>query len=528
MTQVRSFFSELKRRNVLRAGVLYIGVTWALSQGAAQLAPVFEVPNWAVRGFVVAGAIGFPFWILLAWFYEWTPQGFRRERDVIADESIAPIGSALVQPKTVTSPSGSIESAAMVVADKGRVDTTDAERRGATLAVLPFVNLDNDPAQDYFVAGMTEEVIAALTHIRSLLVIASSANPGPDAGHAAPLTVARQHGVHYVLEGSVRRVGSRVRIAVKLTDAAGGGHVWADRFEDTLEDAFALQDHVAISVAGMIEPNVNAAELRRAARIPLANAGCYDLYLRAMYLRTTLRKDAVYEALDLLDQGLRLDPHFAPALAQAAGCHSQIVFNHWADDVERHRKLGLDHAEHALRVGGDDAAVLAQVANALMDLESAGIDRAMELALRAVSLNPGCAFAWFISGVLKLIHGDGEAAVDHMRRAMRLDTMSPLHGVARAHLAAGLLVQERFGEALAEMRAAGKLSARFQLLKACLASNLGQVQEAREDLRHYEQLTSTPAETMASGMTRQESLRNWMLAGLAQIRAGSNCPEVRS
>jgi TolB-like protein len=400
----------------------------------------------------------------------------------------------------------------------------DADARGARLAVLPFVNLDNDPAQDYFVSGMMDELVTALTRIRSLFVIASSSTIALAGEALPPQVAARRLGVRYLLEGSVRRAGTRVRIAVRLTDAEVNTQIWAERFEDALEDIFALQDRVALQVAGVIEPQVRAVEMRRAARAPLQNLGCYDLYLRAAQLRMSLSRERVVQALELLDRALAQDPYFAPALAQAAGCHSLICVNGWSGDPGAHRQQGHALVDRALRVCDDDAAVLAQLANALMDLEAqpgTNIDRALALIARATALNPGLAFAWFIGGVLNLINGNGLAAEEQLLRAMRLDPASQLHESARSHVGLALAVQGRYAEAVAELRTASHLPPRAQLALACACSELGDLPQARESLRRYEQLAATPAETMLAHSVRQEPLRVVLAAALARIRASS-------
>jgi TolB-like protein len=398
-----------------------------------------------------------------------------------------------------------------------------AEERAAdvpSLAVLPFVNLAKDADEDYFAEGMMDEVVTALTRIRSLFVIASSATKSLKDQALDPHEVARRLGVRYILEGSVRRATSRVRISVKLTDVQRGAQIWAEHFDDTLEDIFALQDRVALSVAGVIEPNIQAAELRRVARSTVENPGCYDLYLRAAHLRATLRKAEVIQALELLERALALEPEFAPALAQAAGCHSQLYFNHWTDDREFHRAEGLIMAERAVRAGADDAAVLAQVANAVMELDP-GIDRASGLIERATLLNPGSAYAWFISGVLKLIAGHSAEAVEHLQRAARLDPVSRLNEIARAHIAVGRALLGDFEEALRIFRAITYRTPRVQLILPYVCARLGLWPEAREELRIYEQLTNIPPEVMLAQMTISADHRALLVDAFAQVRSSA-------
>jgi len=385
-----------------------------------------------------------------------------------------------------------------------------------SLAVLPFRNRSGDADQDYFVEGMMDEIVTALTRIRSLFVIASSATLSLGSLGLDPQTVARRLGVRYVLEGSVGRSGSKVRIAAKLTDAGRNVRIWADHFDDTLEDIFALQDRIALSVAGVIEPNIRSAELQRVARGPVENLGCYDLYLRAAHLRATLRRAEVLQALELLKRALSLDGEFGPALAQAAGCHSQIYLHGWADDGEAHRRAGLELAERALHAGGEDPAVLAQVANALMDLGPENLERAASLIERATTLNPGSAYAWFISGVIRLMHGNGADAVAHLQRAARLDPVSPLHEMVRAHIGVGMFMQGNTEEAVRVLRGSNYRPRRIQLCLLLGHARLGQWQEAQEQLQLLEKGAAASAESVVTHVPAPYG--EMILEAIAQIR----------
>ena len=387
-----------------------------------------------------------------------------------------------------------------------------------SIAALPFTNHCSDLDQEYFVEGMMEEVITALTRIRSLFVIATSATMSLKDRAVDLQSAARRLGVRYILEGSVRRAGSRVRIAVTLTDASSNTQIWADRFEDTLADVFALQDRVALSVASAVEPNVRAAELRRVARSPVENLGCYDLYLRASQLRASLHRQDVMQALELLNRALALQPDFAPALAQAAGCHSQFWLNRWSDDPESHRREGLIMAERAEHAGSDDPSVLTQVANALVDLDSHNIDRSIGLIDRATALNPGSAYAWFVSGFLRLMNGEGGAAVEHLEHTLRLDPISPLSDVARAHVAVGKVLEGAFEESLRIFRKTSYRTSRIHLALACVSGQLNEWPQAREELRHYDQLTTLPAEAMAEHCFHNADQRTWAIDMIAKIR----------
>jgi len=229
-----------------------------------------------------------------------------------------------------------------------------------SIAVLPFANMSGDPEQEYFADGMVEEIITALSRIRWLFVIARNSTFTYKGQSVDVKQVAREFGVRYVLEGSVRKGGDRVRITAQLIDAQTGTHLWADRFDGLIEDVFELQGKIAISVAGVIEPTLQAAEIHRSAQRSMNDPTTYDLYLRALSDHLSFEKDRVLRALVLLRQAIDRDPHFGPALSLAAWCHVQRDTFSWADDREENRRDGLDLAQRALRVAGDDPSVIAR------------------------------------------------------------------------------------------------------------------------------------------------------------------------
>ena len=191
-----------------------------------------------------------------------------------------------------------------------------------SIAVLPFANMSGDPEQEYFADGMVEEIITALSRIRWLFVIARNSTFTYKGQAVDVKQVGRELGVRYVLEGSVRKAGTRVRITGQLIDALSGTHLWADRFDGSLEDVFELQDKIALSVAGIIEPALQAAEIRRSATRLTTDLSAYDLHLRALAVFFPMAKERVIQALGLLDQAIAIDPYYGPALSMAAICHS--------------------------------------------------------------------------------------------------------------------------------------------------------------------------------------------------------------
>ena len=251
-----------------------------------------------------------------------------------------------------------------------------------SIAVLPFTNLSGDPEQEYFVDGMVEEIITALSRIRWLFVIARNSSFTYKGEAADVRRVGRELGVRYVLEGSVRRGGNRVRIAAQLIETETGAHLWADRFDGSLEDVFDLEDKVATSVAGVIEPALQAAETARSARRPTSDLCAYDLYLRAFAMFFTSQRH-MRDALALLEEAIRRDPQYAPALGFAAHTCHLVASDASAPDREAIRDKGIEFGRRAVELGGDDPRVLADAAMTLaafgedLDAMIALVDRAL-------------------------------------------------------------------------------------------------------------------------------------------------------
>jgi adenylate cyclase len=318
-----------------------------------------------------------------------------------------------------------------------------------SIAVLPFANMSGDPEQEYFVDGMVEEIITALSRIRWLFVIARNSTFTYKGRPVDVKEVGRQLGVRYVLEGSVRRAGQRVRITAQLIDALTGTHLWADRFDGSLGDVFELQDQVAVSVVGVIEPALQVAEMRRSAARPTTDLGAYDLYLRALATFFPTTEERVLEALGLLDQALAIDRHYGPALSWAATCHLQVIRDGWAEDPESSRRKAGDLARQSLQVGENDPGILA---NGALVLAYFGEDVGAMIGLvdRALALNPSYARGWYVSGLLRAWAGQPDLAIEHVETSLRL---SPRERMGQPLVAMGwaYFFKRQFEEAAAKL-----------------------------------------------------------------------------
>ena len=350
-----------------------------------------------------------------------------------------------------------------------------------SIAVLPFQNMSGDPEQEYFADGMVEEIITALSRIRWLFVIARNSTFTYKGQAVDVKQVGRELGVRYVLEGSVRKAGTRVRITGQLIDALTGTHLWADRFDGSLEDVFDLQDKVAISVAGVIEPALQAAEMRRSVARPMTDLTAYDLYLRALaiiFFGTT--KERTFEALGLFEQAIAIDPRYGPALAWAAMCHRRLAIEGWTDAPETNRCKAIDLARRALQVAENDPGILA---NAALVLATFGEDIGAMIGLvdRALALNPSYARGWFQSGVLRLWAGQHDLAIEHVETSLRLSprepTVTPLSQIGMAYF-----FKHQFDEAASKLLLSIQDNpghpGTYRFLAACYA-HMGRLGEAR-------------------------------------------------
>ena len=348
-----------------------------------------------------------------------------------------------------------------------------------SIAVLPFANMSGDPEQEYFADGMVEEIITALSRIRWLFVIARNSSFTYKGQAIDVKQVGRELGVRYVLEGSVRRAGGHVRITAQLVDASTGTHLWADRFDGSLEDVFELQDKVAISVAGIIEPTLQAAETARTAGRPTDDLTAHDLYLRAFPMFLSASRQ-IPEALRLLEMAIARDPNYGPALAWAALCCYRLVNDNRSEDLAADVRKGTDFAKRALEVAVDNPGILANTAQALAFFGE-DIDAMITLVDRALTLNPSFARGWYISGILRLWAGQPDMAIEHLEISLRL---SPRARVGPAFVAVGAahLVSRRFDEAVPKLILAiqedPSAPAAYRLLAACYA-HMGKLNEAR-------------------------------------------------
>jgi adenylate cyclase len=311
-----------------------------------------------------------------------------------------------------------------------------------SIAVLPFQNMSGDPEQEYFADGMVEDIITALCRFRQLFVIARNSSFTYKGRAVDVKQVGRELGVRYVLEGSVRRAGDRLRITGQLIDASSGAHLWADRFEGALEEVFDLQDKVTVSVVSAIAPRLEQAEMERAKRKPTHSLDAYDYYLRGLAsFEQGITRESLSKARELFYRAIDLDPDFASPLAMVVRCMGQQKSHGWTTDHAYDIAEAARLAERAVDLDREDALSLSRVGFGLTFVVGEP-DRGAALVDRALALNPNLAEAWRHSGMVKLYCGESDVAVKHLANAARLNPLDPLlyatlGGMAIAHFYAG-------------------------------------------------------------------------------------------
>lgn len=379
-----SFFAELKRRNVLRAAVLYAGAIWALSQGFAQLAPIVGAPEWTVRWFLIAASIGFPFWLAFAWFYEFTPDGLKRESEIDRGDSIAHHTSRKLDFAII----GVLAVAVVLlltdrfvlhhgVNEQAAIKATVTQ---ASIAVLPFVNMSPDKDQEYFSDGISEELLNLLAKIPQLQVTARTSSFSFKGKEVAIPEIARQLHVAHVLEGSVRKDGDTVRITAQLVDASSGNHVWSQTYDRKLDDIFKIQDEIAADVVKQLKVKLLGAAPKTGVTDPKA----YALFLQARQLGRQFNADACKSSNTLYHQALVIDPRYAQAWVGLASNFANEMNNGTLSNAQ-----GLRQAHAAIE--------------------------------QALAIDPGFAAPQGQLGYLAILQSDLPAAVRYFQNALELD-----------------------------------------------------------------------------------------------------------
>jgi adenylate cyclase len=309
-----------------------------------------------------------------------------------------------------------------------------------SIAVLPFQNLSGDAEQEYFADGVVESITAVLSRIRTFFVIARNSAFHYKGRALNVRDIGRELGVAYLLEGSVQRVGSRVRITVQLIETAGGAHLWAEKYDGTLDDIFDLQDRITENVAGALQPSIRQAEIERARRKRPQELGAYDYTMRAMQHVWQLEKEQAAHGIELLDRALEIDRDYPLALALKGWCWAQRSVYNWVDDIAAAKAEALALADRAAHLSTDDPLILTVLGAVHTFARNYGVARIM--LERAIALDPNSAWALSRLGWLNVYADRPEEARGQFEKALRLSPLDPMNfnnyvGLASACQVAG-------------------------------------------------------------------------------------------
>ena len=445
---MNDFFSELKRRNVFRAGAFYAACAWLLVQVATQVFPFFHISEWVVRWIIVVAVIGFPFWLALAWFYEWTAQGLQRESD--SPTPLSP--SSRASRRNVDRWIVVMLAAAVVLllADKFLFRDQAAKAASApekSIAVLPFDNLSRDPDNAYFVEGIQDEILTRLAKIADLKVIARSSTQRFQNKGDLP-QIAQRLGVAHLLEGSVQKVSDQVRVNVQLIKAANEAHLWAEVYDRKLTDIFAVESEIAKTIADTLQAKLTGSEQQVIAARPTENPEAHQLYLKGRFFWNKRTANDLKKSVDYFQQALTADPNYALAYAGIADAYVFLP-GYTGGLPQDYYPKAMAAAKKALELDDTLAEAHTTLALALWyyDLDFAQANREFQ---RAIELNPNYATGHqqYGNNTLSAL-GRFDDAIAEGKRAVALD---PLSLVINADLGMNYYFARRYDEAVAQLR----------------------------------------------------------------------------
>ena len=390
----KKFFAELKRRKVYRVAAAYAVASWLLIQIATQVFPFFEIPNWAVRLVVVVLSLGFPIAVILAWIFDITPQGIRRTDEINAEDNGISVRETQIPQKSI--------------------------------AVLPFENLSDDKENEYFAAGVHDDVLSSLAKVADLKVISRTSVQQFKSGSRNVREIGAALGVAHILEGTARRVGNRVRVNAQLIDARTDAHLWAETFDREITDLFALQSELAERITQSLRANLSPREKTSMQAHPTRDIAAYELYLRSRGLfhwaGSGYSHDKGAEALRLINEAVARDPQFALAYALASRLHSELFWFGY-DKTQARLQQAKTAAETALRLQPDLGE--AHLANAFYYYYGfRRYDLARAHVAAAVRAIPNSADVLVAAGAIARREGEWSEAVSNFERARERDPRS--------------------------------------------------------------------------------------------------------
>jgi TolB-like protein/Flp pilus assembly protein TadD len=458
----QGFFAELRRRNVYKVAVAYIVAGWALSQGIAQVFPVFDIPNWIIRALVMLIIAGLPVALVLAWNFEITPEGIKRTATADAMPVSArskKYGWVYVVLAGIVVSIGLFFLGRYTARESASPARTEATTGTAakSIAVLPFDNLSRDPDNAYFAEGVQDEIITRLAKVADLKVISRTSTQHFKSAPENLPQIAKQLGVTNILEGSVQRVADQVRVNVQLINALTDEHLWADTYDRKLTDIFAVESEIAQAVAQALQATLTGSEKNSIAKKPTENPEAYELYLKGRFFWNKRTGVDLRKAIEYFQQAIAKDPNYALAYAGVADSYL-LLPNYGGTSTQESIRQARPAVTKALAL--DDSLAEAHASAGLLDTLELHLERAIDDFEQAIQLKPNYATAhhWLGLGHMSLGHFD--QAIVEEKRALELD---PLSLVINADLGWVYFNARRYDEAEAQVRKTLEMDENFFL-----------------------------------------------------------------
>ncbi len=416
-----NFFAELKRRNVYKVAVAYIVAGWALSQGIAQVFPVFDVPNWIIRLIVLLVILGLPIALVLAWMFEITPQGIKRTETADAMPSATRRKKHVWIYVVVIGAAISIGLFFLGRYSAGNKTASPAGISNKSIAVLPFDNLSRDPDNAYFAEGVQDEILTRLAKVADLKVISRTSTQHFKSAPDNLPQIAKQLGVAHILEGSVQKASDQVRVNVQLINALTDAHLWGDTYDRKLTDIFAVESDIAKTIADALQAKLTGSEKNSIAKAPTTNPEAYELYLKGRFFWNKRSGVDLRKAIDYFNQAIAKDPNYALAYAGLADSY-MLLPNYGGASTKEAVAPARAAVTKALEL--DDSLAEAHASFGLLNTLELHLEQAVGDFERAIQLNPNYATAhhWLMLGQLAL--GRFDQAIAEGKRATELDPLS--------------------------------------------------------------------------------------------------------
>jgi TolB-like protein/Tfp pilus assembly protein PilF len=502
----KGFFAELKRRNVYKVGIAYIVGGWALSQGIAQVFPVFDIPNWAIRLIVLLIIIGLPIALVLAWMFELTPEGIKRTETADAMPGTAQRKKhAWIYVVVV----GALLSIGLFflgryTASRGNEDgrRSAASLPNKSIAVLPFDNLSRDPDNAYFAEGVQDEILTRLAKVADLKVISRTSTQHFKSAPDDLPEIAKKLGVMHILEGSVQKANDQVRVNVQLVNALSDAHLWAETYDRKLTDIFAVESEIAKTIAETLQAKLTGSEKTAMAKEPTVNTEAYELYHKGRFFWNKRTGPDLRKAIDYFGQAIAKDPNYALAYVGLADSYL-LLPNYGGASSKESLPPARAAAKKALEL--DDSLAEAHATLGLLATIELDLDRATNELHRAVELKPNYATAhhWFALSLMTL--GRLDPAIAEGKRAIELD---PLSSIINADFCWMYLCAHRYDEAEAQARKTLEMDPRFFLAHYYLGAALqlkGHLSEAISEFQRAFELNNDPYSLAALGQAYARS-----------------------